>query len=120
MKKGWTTSRDVSNVTPFLRWAGSKRAAIPVLRQFVPKEFKKYIEPFAGSACLFFYVQPKRAVLADLNAELIDTYAAIKDTPGYVGRSLADLPFGREAYYRIRQNSGNICSPIQRAVSVVR
>jgi hypothetical protein len=70
--EGRGSSDDVANVAPFLRWAGSKRAVIPVLRQFVPKKIKKYIEPFAGSACLFFHVQPDKAILADLNGELID------------------------------------------------
>ena len=54
-------------ILPFLRWAGSKRGALPVLSKFAPKEFGKYIEPFAGSACLFFYLQPSKAILADLN-----------------------------------------------------
>jgi DNA adenine methylase len=110
----------IENVAPFLRWAGSKRGATPVLRQFIPKQFKKYIEPFAGSACLFFYVQPEKAILADLNSELIETYAAIKRSPGHVGRALANLPFGRESYYQIRQDQGiHRLSPIQRAARFI-
>jgi site-specific DNA-adenine methylase len=114
---GWSTVRRGADVTerrensdesesvaPFLRWAGSKRAAIPVLRQFIPETFKKYIEPFAGSACLFFHIQPEKAILADLNGELIDTYGAIKRSPGHVARALANLPFGRESYYQIRED----------------
>jgi DNA adenine methylase len=118
--EGRATSDEIENVAPFLRWAGSKRGAIPVLRQFVPKKFKKYIEPFAGSACLFFHVQPEKAILADLNGELIDTYAAIKRSPGHVGRALANLPFGREAYYQIRQDQkADRLSPTQRAARFI-
>jgi DNA adenine methylase len=113
------SSDNIANVAPFLRWAGSKRAAIPILRQFVPKKFKKYIEPFAGSACLFFHVQPEKAILADLNGELIDTYAAIKQSPGHVGRALAQLPFGRESYYQIRQDQIKRFSPIQQAARFI-
>jgi len=84
---------DQSQATTFLRWAGSKRAAIPELRRLVPKNFNKYIEPFAGSACLFFHTRPL-AILGDLNKELIDTYRKIKSSPSEVGCALAELPFG--------------------------
>jgi DNA adenine methylase len=114
------TSDEIEKVAPFLRWAGSKRGAIPVLRQFVPKKFNKYIEPFAGSACLFFHIRPEKAILADLNGELIETYAAIKRSPGHVGRALADLPFGREEYYQIRQDQNvTRLSPTQRAARFI-
>lgn len=114
-----TTSDEVQTVTPFLRWAGSKRGAIPVLSEHVPKDYKRYIEPFAGSACLFFHVQPKKAIIADLNGELIDTYAAIKQSPGQVSRALAKLPFGREQYYNIRQEKADRLSPVQRAARFI-
>ena len=57
----------------FLRWAGSKRKLLPVLTDSLPNEFNRYVEPFAGSACLFFALCPKRAILGDINDELINT-----------------------------------------------
>jgi len=39
---------------PFLRWAGSKRKQVTRLASFWTPEHKRYVEPFAGSACLFF------------------------------------------------------------------
>jgi len=39
---------------PFLRWAGSKRKQLTRLAQFWTDSHRRYIEPFAGSACLFF------------------------------------------------------------------
>ncbi|MGJ5129642.1 DNA adenine methylase [Bradyrhizobium oligotrophicum] len=106
-------------VLPFLRWAGSKRAVLPILSRFVPKVFGKYVEPFAGSACLFFYLSPSKAVLADLNAELIDTYRAIKQEPGSVSRVLCKLPFGREAYYQIRNQQFEKGDQIRRAARFI-
>jgi DNA adenine methylase len=114
-----TTTVDGPAVPPFLRWAGSKRAAIPILRQFIPPVFNKYIEPFAGSACLFFHVQPEKAILADLNSELIDMYAAVKKSPGYVARALVSLPFGRDEYYQIRQKHPSDLSPTQKAARFI-
>lgn len=106
-------------VTPFLRWAGSKRAAIPTLTRFAPKRFNKYIEPFAGSACLFFHLRPQAAILADLNLSLIETYRAVQSSPAWVGRALAALPFGREAYYEIRDDQLKSFSPTQRAARFI-
>jgi DNA adenine methylase len=89
--------------TPFLRWAGSKRQHVPFLRQFwSAAEHKKYIEPFAGSAALFFDIAPSRAVLGDLNGELIQTYRAVRDDPAGVHRTLIRFAKGRTAYERLR------------------
>jgi DNA adenine methylase len=64
---------------PLLRWAGSKRQLVPTLSQFFdPKRHKRYVEPFAGSACLFFSLKPRKAILGDINGELIRTYRDVK------------------------------------------
>src|ERR1700693_466677 len=63
---------------PFLRWAGSKRSLLPVLQAFWTRKHERYVEPFAGSACLFFALRPPKAILGDLNPELIATYVAVK------------------------------------------
>ncbi|MBI2818462.1 MAG: DNA adenine methylase [Acidobacteria bacterium] len=42
----------------FLRWAGSKRKLLPILLDVAPDNFDRYVEPFAGSACLFFALEP--------------------------------------------------------------
>ena len=72
---------------PPLRWAGSKRKLLSELARAVPLEFSTYIEPFAGSACLFFHLQPKRAILGDINPELIGFYRATRKHPHEVLRS---------------------------------
>jgi DNA adenine methylase len=112
-------TKDPSYVAPFLRWAGSKRAVLPELRRLMPTKFKRYIEPFAGSACLFFSTHPKMAVLSDLNDELIDTYRAIKSAPSEVGHALNALPFGRDAYYQIRNEPLCGLSPVQKAAKFI-
>jgi DNA adenine methylase len=64
---------------PLLRWAGSKRQLVPTLSEFFdPDRHERYVEPFAGSACLFFSLNPKKAVLGDINGELIRTYRDVK------------------------------------------
>lgn len=90
------------SASPFLRWAGSKRSILGKLESFVPRDYARYIEPFAGSACLFFNMAPKRAVLSDLNRELIDTFIAVRDSPEAVAKAIREIPVGPKEYYRVR------------------
>jgi site-specific DNA-adenine methylase len=87
---------------PFLRWAGSKRQLLPILREYLPITSARYVEPFCGSACLFFDLEPKKALLGDINPELISTLRAVKRDALDVAENLKKLPRGKSAYYRIR------------------
>jgi len=37
---------------PLFRWAGSKRKLLPHLKRLWSPDCPRYLEPFAGSACL--------------------------------------------------------------------
>lgn len=63
---------------PFIKWAGGKTALLSELLKRVPPNYGTYHEPFLGGGALFFALQPKRAILCDVNARLIRTYAAVK------------------------------------------
>ncbi len=86
---------------PIIRWAGSKRQLLHKLRPFWPTS-SRYIEPFCGSACLFFDLEPPAAVLGDLNGELITTYRAVRRNASLVVECLQRLALGKQEYYRIR------------------
>jgi len=88
--------------SPILRWAGSKRRLVPVLRTYWNKNHSRYLEPFAGSACLFFSLNPTRAILGDVNHELIATYLEVKYRVDGVIRELAKLRLSREQYNTLR------------------
>ena len=66
------------NLPPFLKWAGGKRWFVAAYSDLFPRSFERYVEPFLGSGAVFFYLKPKKAVLSDINSELIDTYVAIR------------------------------------------
>jgi len=85
------TEMPTKNCTPFLRWAGSKRLLLPILQTFWTKKYTRYLEPFAGSACLFFAIKPPKAILGDLNEELIATYIEVKYRMGAVLKELEKL-----------------------------
>ena len=82
-----------------LRWAGSKRKLLPVLRQYWRETDRKYIEAFAGSACLFFDLQPKIAVLNDSNAELISSYEMLAKDPARIHAAISSVAANSENYY---------------------
>lgn len=94
---------DTKPCRPLLRWAGSKQKLLPILGTYWGIGHGTYIEPFAGSACLFFHLAPKKAVLGDNNAELIETYEVIREEPDRIARRLARIPRTPDAYYRWRQ-----------------
>jgi DNA adenine methylase len=105
---------------PFLRWAGSKRKLLPKLRTFWTKDHRRYVEPFAGSACLFFALKPSKAILGDLNRELISTFIEIKYRPSAVLRELAKLPpWSRKVYMRLRSLDALSLRPAARAARFV-
>lgn len=85
----------------FLKWAGGKRWLIPKLQDKLPT-FETYYEPFVGSGGLFFALEPKRAVLSDTNAELINCYRCVRDHCNEVIRILKRLKSNKETYYRVR------------------
>ncbi|MCI5065475.1 DNA adenine methylase [bacterium] len=87
---------------PFLKWAGGKRQLLPEILYRVPDQFGTYFEPFLGGGAVFFALSPKRAVLSDLNRELIGTYSVIRDELDLLLDWLPKYKYEKEEYYRIR------------------
>jgi DNA adenine methylase len=104
---------------PFLRWAGSKRAQLDELKAFVPVRFRRYVEPFAGSACMFFALRPPHATLGDLNAELITAYTQLRDSPEALISELATLDQDGADYYELRAVDPSELNPMQRATRFI-
>ncbi|OOG44193.1 Dam family site-specific DNA-(adenine-N6)-methyltransferase [Polaromonas sp. A23] len=92
-------------IKPFLKWAGGKRWLIAKHDELLPDNFRNYYEPFLGSGAVFFYLQPGKSVLADVNQELIDTYSAIKQDWQRVQDCLMThhRNHSTEYFYRLRQ-----------------
>lgn len=97
------------NVKPFLKWAGGKTQLIAEIEKNLPvsvfnKEFV-YIEPFVGSGAVLFWVlknfsKLERAVINDVNEDLINTYKAIKYHPYEI---ISVLEEWQKEYYSLEQ-----------------
>lgn len=105
---------------PFLRWAGSKRRLLSVLQSYWTSKHKRYLEPFAGSACLFFALKPPKAILGDLNSELVATYLEVKYRVDGVVAELGRIPLAnREVYKKLRAMDPATLTPVQRAARFI-
>jgi len=80
----------VKAAKPFLKWAGGKTQLIKDIEMALPREIYKnkftYIEPFVGSGAVLFWMlntfsNLKKAVINDINEDLINTYKTIASKP---------------------------------------
>lgn len=102
-----------------LRWSGSKAKLLTKLTALAPTQFNRYVEPFAGSACVFFALKPARAILGDLNSEVTDIYRAIQIDPIALSDALESIPKTRESYYSIRAQDPSSLSLIKRSARLI-
>lgn len=105
--------------SPILRWAGSKRKLVPTLMTNAPANYERYIEAFAGSACLLFALHPKSAVLNDINEQLIESYTVLRDHPRLLARGVHSLPNTKKEYYRQRSLDASALPPLDRAIRFI-
>lgn len=94
--------QEFNMVKPIIRWAGSKKKLVKKFSVYWDASYERYIEPFAGSACLFLHLAPKTASLNDLNSELINAYREIAINPDEVYAELQKIPVDKTNYYRVR------------------
>lgn len=75
---------------PFLKWAGGKTQLISDIEKALPKNLSNqrftYIEPFVGSGAVLFWMlnnfpQIEKAVINDINSDLINTYKIVSSKP---------------------------------------
>ncbi len=106
-------------ITPFLRWAGSKRKLLPKLIPYWGTGYVRYIEPFTGSGALFFALQPKDALLIDVNKHLIEALRVVRDKPSDVHAQLSAMETSKSSYYKLRSRDPGGMTKMDRAVRFI-
>jgi DNA adenine methylase len=90
----------------FLKWAGGKRWLLTKSDELLPDmtKIKRYIEPFLGGGSMFFHIEPKVALLSDINADLINAYSVVRDNWSDLYDILRKYnnQHSRDFYYKIR------------------
>lgn len=97
------------NVTPFVKWAGGKRQLLDKISERMPQSYNNYFEPFIGGGAVLFGLQPKNAVINDINASLINAYRIIESNPQefieYVKKLDSEMgEDGKRYYYSLREH----------------
>jgi DNA adenine methylase len=107
---------------PFLKWAGGKGRLISQYESYFPASCHTYYEPFVGGGAVFFHLAPRmqRAVLGDINPELVNVYRWVRDAPKAL---MAKLEFHKrhhspDYYYAIRQQH-HLPLPLDRAARLI-
>ncbi|MFZ4660248.1 MAG: DNA adenine methylase [Caldilineaceae bacterium] len=98
----------LSKTSSVLRYPGGKRRMLVFLRDHLPAASTiagSYVEPFLGGGAIFFFVQPSRAILSDVNSELIDIYKGIRFAPRKVWKLYCDFGNTKEDYFHVRDNA---------------
>lgn len=82
-------SEDITLARPFIKWVGGKTQLLDEVKKSLPRDFATrkhitYVEPFVGGGAVMFWILQaypniERAVINDINDELICTYRVIKD-----------------------------------------
>lgn len=107
---------------PFVKWAGGKGNLLQKLEALLPTDFDDlenvtYIEPFVGGGAMLFHMLQhhkciRRAVINDINADLIRCYQLIANDPQILIDRLkniennyysVDFPARRELFYAYRE-----------------
>ncbi|MEO1094443.1 MAG: DNA adenine methylase [Cyanobacteria bacterium J06638_28] len=107
---------------PFLKWAGGKGRLIDQYQRYLPRKFDCYYEPFLGGGAIFFHLHEfcQRAVLADLNAELVNVYQCVRDDVDALIELLADHQDQHcQAYYYEVRACTHLTVPMQRAARLI-
>ena len=110
---------------PVFKWVGGKRQLLGQLNKYAPKYYETYFEPFIGGGAFLLDLQPSKAVINDINVELINVYQVIKDNPEAL---IANLKVhqkynSKEYYLKLREvdRNGTIddYNAIQRAARIL-
>lgn len=76
---------------PVLKYSGGKSREIPRFLQHIPDKFDRYIEPFFGGGAVYFYLEPDKAILNDINERLITFYRQLRNNYPQMRQQLDEL-----------------------------
>ena len=94
-------------VAPVVKWVGGKRQLLSEISPLLPKRITSYCEPFLGGGAVLFSIQPSKAIVHDLNSDLITVYEVIRDDVEELIDNLKKHENSSEYFYTIRDMDRN-------------
>lgn len=98
---------------PFIKWAGGKTQLLKEIISRMPSKYNHYYEPFLGGGAVFFAIAPKNAIVNDINQQLMNTYAQIRDNTDKLLKQLEKDAYqfnhteDKDAYYYVLRDRYN-------------
>lgn len=121
------TTVELSDVRPFVKWAGGKRQLMKRIEARLPEHIFNYHEPFLGGGAVFYHLLKTgriegKAYLSDLIQELIDAYLTVRDQPERLMDLLSNHVMfvnSAENFYEIRSQAPLGLEPLARAARMI-
>ena len=79
------------SLKPMIKYRGGKSKEIPAIMWQIPRFRGRYIEPFFGGGALFFYLEPREAIINDINPKLMQFYSGVRDNYLSLRRELDEI-----------------------------
>src|SRR5579859_2035066 len=85
-------------VEPIMKYTGSKHSLAPWICSYFP-EHARYVEPFCGSAAVFFQKKPAtHEVLNDLNGAIVNLFRVIRERGDELASLIEMTPWSEQEY----------------------
>lgn len=131
---------DKLTAKPFVKWVGGKGQLIQTFEGLLPTHLESidkftYVEPFVGGGAMLFFMLQKyrnicKAVINDMNENLITAYKTVRDTPEKLVMRLAEIQHEylslqsdetrKEYYLEVRKDfNGKKLSDIDRSACLI-
>ena len=119
LRKVHSDTSTQTRAKPFLKWVGGKTQLLPQIFELFPKNFNRYHEPFVGGGAVFFNLQPNKAILSDVNPDLIQAYQMIRDDVDSVIAELKQHRAEEAYYYSVRETDVAELSAAEAAARII-
>lgn len=116
--------RNNDHAAPVVKWVGGKRQIRDEILKRIPERFSTYYEPFMGGGAVLFALCPEKAVVNDVNSELINIYQVIRDDADALVNDLKKHENSREYFYSLREKDRDRdgysrLTPVERASRII-
>ena len=74
-----------------IKYRGGKTKEIPHIMWYIPRFRGRYVEPFFGGGALFFYLEPREAIINDINEKLVKFYLGVRNTYHELRKELDEI-----------------------------
>lgn len=95
-------------MNPMIKYRGGKSKEISHFINNMPEKYNRYVEPFLGGGALYFYLEPEKAVVNDVNEKLYVFYHEMQTNYDEIRKQLDKLQSiyeeNQEEYEEIKKN----------------